>query len=453
VQNAKTREQRYFERFERASLSLTGMRPESDQAYSHFVSKETAFLRDVPSQILRNGAYRFASACTRHRSGLAGRPQIRKKSGRQTVLVTRELFEFSGPYCNLHTRKIERDLYLGTATRPLGRLPFVAHQDYEIPASLCITREPCGRWYVSFCYEQATECVIRTPEELSYEFQNRADLDQITVGLDLGCVLPVATSADQSFEIPQICQVRIARKDRQRARYQRRMARQTKGSKGRAKVAQRAAKCVAYGRFVRSDFAHKVSRRLVDSQAQIFVFEDLKLRNMTAAPAPKQDTAGRWAPNGSAAKAGLNKALLGSALGQIRQYTAYKAARANKLVLKVAPQNSSNECSACAHIDARSRRSQSEFCCTQCNLALNADFNAARVIKKRGIAQLRAGVILKAKKRARVRGKTINQVGRGSPEPGASPKLVETVQDGSGAMCPSRSSLGSQKPPLQPIAA
>ena len=63
-----------------------------DQRYSQFISEETAFLREVPSQILRNGAYRWRTGYQRFFKGLSGRPAKRNKNGRQSVLISNELF-------------------------------------------------------------------------------------------------------------------------------------------------------------------------------------------------------------------------------------------------------------------------------------------------------------------------------------------------------------------------
>jgi putative transposase len=70
VKNAKVREDRYFRRFSKAALSLTGTRVPIDQQYSQFKTELTPFLNEVPSQILRNGAYLFKQAYTRYFAGL-----------------------------------------------------------------------------------------------------------------------------------------------------------------------------------------------------------------------------------------------------------------------------------------------------------------------------------------------------------------------------------------------
>ena len=72
VYNAKVAEDKYFRTFRNHSLSLTGQHTPTDQQYSQFKDKElTPFLYDVPSQILRNGAYRYMQGHARFCQGLA----------------------------------------------------------------------------------------------------------------------------------------------------------------------------------------------------------------------------------------------------------------------------------------------------------------------------------------------------------------------------------------------
>lgn len=441
IYNSKVRELRYWHRFARSSLALTGQRPLPDQAYSQFIGADTRFLQEVPSQILRNGAYRFAQGCARALQGISGFPTIRKPHGRQSVMITSELFEFVEAV-DPATGEVGHALMLGTAKFPfpLGRLQFHAHAPYALPRSISVSVDPAGRWFVSFCFDAPNldaagkEVVLRTPAELAYEFNNLpdAELEALTEGCDRGVKQPLMLSSGEAFTIPPVCAARIARKAKRAAGYQRRMARQTKGSCGYRKTKRKKAKLQQYGADVRQDFSHKVSCALAESPKKIFVFEDLRIKNMTAAPAHKPVAPGRWAPNGSAAKAGLNKALLGSALGLIREYTAYKAARRNKLVLRVNPRYTSQECAECGHVAAENRPTQAGFCCVACGHADHADRNAARVIKARGIQLIRDGRVgSKTRKTARVRGNK-QQVGPVRPEPGATPTLVENVSDAVG---------------------
>jgi putative transposase len=451
IYNAKVQEQDYWYRFEKKSLSLTGLKPSADQAYSHFKSEElTPWLSQVPSQILRNGAYRFANANARFHKGLGGAPKVKPKFGRKSVLITNELFEYRE---RAHPRPLNDgpapfDLVLGTLKFPVGKLKVKAHVPCAHPSTITISEESSGEWFVSFCCELPSmepsqePLMVRSHEELMYEYAVRTDLQSITVGIDRGVAIPVADSKGNAFDIHPACRKRMARKDRQIKRYQRRMARQIKGSCNYRKNKRKIAKLKGYAANVRKDFAHKSSFALVNSDAQVLVFEALKLNNMTAAPKAKVDpNNGRFIRNGAAAKAGLNKSMLSSALGLVKQFASYKAAAVNKLVLSVPAHFTSQECSACHHVDAANRVSQALFHCVSCGHTANADMNAAKVIKHRGIQALQkhlqaldAGTVkARTRKAVRVRrAAQLSTVGQVVSEPVADillPTLVESASD------------------------
>ena len=111
---------------------------------------------------------------------------------------------------------------------------------------------------------------------------------------------------------------------------------------------------------------------------------------MTKRPAPKLDEKkpGRYAPNQAAAKAGLNQKILNAVWGLIEIFLSYKANYAGKVFIQVSPRFSSQECARCGHIHPDNRKTQSEFLCLSCGNAENADLNAAKVIKKRGIEEI-----------------------------------------------------------------
>ena len=66
IYNAKVSEDRYFRTFARKSLQHAGQLPPQDQQYSHFITEATPWLREVPSQVLRNGAVRWKQAYSRY---------------------------------------------------------------------------------------------------------------------------------------------------------------------------------------------------------------------------------------------------------------------------------------------------------------------------------------------------------------------------------------------------
>jgi IS605 OrfB family transposase len=71
---------------------------------------------------------------------------------------------------------------------------------------------------------------------------------------------------------------------------------------------------------------------------------------------------------------------------QLGAFIAYKAERAGVPVVFVDPRHTSQECSACGHIDKKNRPDQATFKCTSCGFAEHADINAARNIAARGAA-------------------------------------------------------------------
>lgn len=285
-------------------------------------------------------------------------------------------------------------LFLGTKSCPLGELTFKAHRPFGVPKVITIRRDPDNRWYVSFSYEHASAEILRTPAELAYELNGLSDeaLELASLGADRNvrdnCI---ATSDGAFFAVPDIVRDRLKRKAEGRKRYQRKLARQQKGSRNRAKTVARLARSHAYQRNALKDVAHKTSYALATSDAKLLVFEDLKVANMVRAPKARQDENGRWLSNGRSRKAGLNKAILQSAWGRRLEFTQYKAQRRNKLVLVVAPHHTSQECSRCGRTH-RENRQGSRFLCDVCGFSAHADTNAACTIRRRGIKLLRLGV-------------------------------------------------------------
>jgi putative transposase len=388
-----------------------------DQAYSHLKTEDRPWLAAVPSQVLRNGAVRFMTAKTRQLQGLAQAPRKRKRHDFDSVLLTRELFRFvkvRGPGGTLKRHDIE----IGTAAHPLGRVRFTPTGAYALPNMMVVRRTGSGQWFVSFSFEKEAEQELRTPQELAYELNNLDDetLQACTLGLDRNVVDNcVAASDGTAYGFTPLQLERMRRKAVGRKRHQRRMARAQKGSANRRKLKQRVARKAQYAANVRKDFAHQTSHRLVQGPARLFVLEDLRIAQMTKAPAPKQDENGRYLPNRARAKAGLNSAILRSAWGLTAQCLTYKAERANKLVVKAPAPYSSQECSRCGHTSPDNRPTRARFVCTACGYAAHADTNAPQVLAHRGIQLLRSGALeapVKPRKRVAFRQ---NPAGAGSP--------------------------------------
>jgi putative transposase len=203
------------------------------------------------------------------------------------------------------------------------------------------------------------------------------------VGVDRGVVAAVATSAGELLD-----RAFVTEGERARAlRLQRKLSRAVKGSANRAKTRAALAEVRARERRRRQDFCQKAAHQLAHANA-VVVLEKLPVKNMTrrARPVSDPNSPGGFLPNGAAAKSGLNKAILSKgwyqfelALKSVSRYTGTQ-------MVKVAAAFTSQRCSACGHVDPKSRESQAVFRCTHCSHHEHADVNAAKNVLAAGLA-------------------------------------------------------------------
>ena len=411
VYNGKIAEEKLFASQRRLLLASgeIDVKTPLDRCYSQFKDDVlTPWLSEVPSQILRNGADRWMDAKQRQLKKLARTPRIRNRNNFNSVLISSELFRFKDEVDAEGV--VSKRLQLGTEKNPVGFLDFNAHRDYGMPKQITVRRT--GRhWWLSFSYEHAaTEGFVpRDDAELAYELNalDDTDLQAVTVGIDRNvkdnCV---STSDGRFFALSRVQRERLKRKELGAKRLQKRMARQVKGSKNRAKTRNRLASKHEYRSNVARDFSHQTSHALVatpandDRAALLLVLEALKITNMVRRPKAKKDTVtGKWLKNRAAQKAGLNRAILQSCWGTIASQVKYKGHRTSALVLNVHAAYTSQECSQCGHIHPDNRHEQ-RFACQRCGHEAHADTNAGKVIAARGIKAVRdQKVIAKAVER------------------------------------------------------
>ena len=204
--------------------------------------------------------------------------------------------------------------------------------------TLTIRRDCLGNWWATFSCEYGPPPLIPNVS---------------IVGVDVGLESFATFSTGEKIENP-----RFFRKDETAlAKAQR---------KGHKRAAQHIHQRIANRR---SDFAHQLSRQLVNKY-QLIVFEDLNITEMQ---------------NGN--HRGLNKSIGDVAWRQLRQYTEYKAADAGRTFVAVDPYNTSQMCSGCGSIVPKDL-SVRVHSCPQCGLVLDRDHNAALNILARGLSCL-----------------------------------------------------------------
>jgi putative transposase len=203
------------------------------------------------------------------------------------------------------------------------------------------------------------------------------------VGIDLGVRFEVATSDGRL-----IAAGRPTRRSAERlALAQRQLASKRRGSGRRARAVDRVGAIHRKVANQRKDFAHQLSRALVNDY-DLIVHEDLQIRNMVRRPRARKDQeTSTFLANGATAKGGLNRSIHDAGWGQLLSFTVYKAEEAGRRVIAVDPRYTSQRCSSCGHVEAANRCSQAEFRCRSCGHKAQADLNAAENILRAGRAR------------------------------------------------------------------
>jgi putative transposase len=299
------------------------------------------WLRDGSQMVQQQALRDFAQAMASYFAGTHGKPTWRKAGrdeGFRIVAVK-----------PAHIRRLSRKT--GEVWVPkAGWVRFRWSRAVPATRSYRVTCDRAGRWHIAFA--AIPESV---PEPGTGE----------VVGIDRGVTVSAALSTGELLHCPGLRPAERARL----ARLQRRLARARRGSNRRQRVRAEIARLKAREGDRRKDWAEKLSTDLA-RRFDVIRVEDLKIRNMTRSAQGTVAQPGRNVRQ----KAGLNREILTSGWGRLVRRLQDKAAGR---VEKIMPHFTSQRCSACGHVDPKSRESQARFRCTACSFACNADVNAA----------------------------------------------------------------------------
>jgi len=207
------------------------------------------------------------------------------------------------------------------------------------------------------------------------------------VGVDVGVARFLTTSDGQIIPNPKF----LAASAELIAGLQRRKDRARPGSGNRKRLRRQLAREWRKVRNRRRDFHHKTARAIVDT-CDAIALERLRTANMTRRPKPKPDPGqpGTYLPNGAAAKAGLNKAVLDAGWAQFTGILAGKAEEAGRRVIWVNPAGTSTGCHICG---ARCTRPRQDTVICPVHGPMDADVNGARnVYARAGLGSGQAAV-------------------------------------------------------------
>lgn len=231
----------------------------------------------------------------------------------------------------------------------IGNVKIKLHRPIEgTIKTLTIKRDPLGNWYACFSCKVNPEFLPASPR---------------VVGIDVGLTHFATLSTGEHISNP-----RFFRKDEKAlAKAQRRLSKCKKGTpeyRKNRRVIQHIHQRIANRR---KDFAHKLSRRLIN-EFQIIAFEKLNIQQMQN---------GNWRS--------MNKSIDDAAWRQFMDFTGYKAEWTSRLSPRIEPSGTTQACSSCGQIVPKDL-SVRVHDCSHCGLVLDRDHNAALNILARGLA-------------------------------------------------------------------
>lgn len=235
----------------------------------------------------------------------------------------------------------------------VGSVKIRKHRNIEgIIKTLTIRRDAVGKWWACFSCEVETKPMPK--------------IDTV-VGIDVGLASFATLSTGEKIDNPRFFRT----EEKKLARAQQRLSKAERGTPVRRK--QRKAVAHIHSRIAnkRKDFAHKLSRKLVQAY-QFMAFEKLNVKDMRE--------------NGFK---GIRKSIGDVAWTQFMQFTAYKAVCAGRTVAFVDPRNTSKMCSRCGQLVEKKLSDRVHSC--SCGLVLDRDHNASINILALGLQSLPLG--------------------------------------------------------------
>jgi putative transposase len=268
------------------------------------------------SSIVRQQALRdFDQAVRNWRGGTHRRPRWRKRGRHEGFRVV------NPPRVTKLNRRWSR-----VFVPKVGWVKFRRSRELAEAKSYRVTRDLAGRWLVAFA---AIPAPILGP------------CDGSVVGIDRGIAVTLVLSDSTMHQAPQPSSIKRAA---------RALSRCKRGSNRRPRAKARLARLHVRNADRRKDWAEKASTDIAKRYYTIRI-EDLHVANMVRSARGTLAEPGR----NVGAKAGLNRSILAAGWALFATRLEQKAAGR---VEKVNPAYTSQRCSACGHVDAKSRQSQ-----------------------------------------------------------------------------------------------
>ncbi|TLW89258.1 transposase [Saccharomonospora piscinae] len=226
------------------------------------------------------------------------------------------------------------------------------------------------RWYASVLVDEPDH----TPGRETQHRPSRAQHTAGGVGVDVGVHHLAALSTGETLDNPR----HLHHAHTRLVKAQRALARTQKGSHRRRRAAERVGRLHHQLAERRASHLHTITKRLATQHALVAV-EDLNVQGMTRTARGTLTQPGR----NVRAKAGLNRAILDAAPGELRRQLEYKASWYGSTLAvcdRWAP--TSKTCSTCGTVKTKLPLSTRVYRCDTCGMVCDRDINAARNILK-----------------------------------------------------------------------
>ncbi len=231
----------------------------------------------------------------------------------------------------------------------VGKVKAEFHREIKGNIKGIIISKRADKWFA--CIQ------VENPKAERNQLKVKANTSNKAVGIDVGVTHFLADSDYRFVENPRFLQ-KTADKI---AVIQRQLAKKKKGSNRRNKVKLRLSKAYEHLANQRKDFAHKLSTEYVKNYGIIAV-ENLNIQGMVR-------------------NHRLAKGIYDACWLQFIFFLSYKAESAGRILVRVDPRNTTQDCSVCGmknieHLDLSNRL----FKCPYCKIEMDRDYNAARNI-------------------------------------------------------------------------
>ena len=242
----------------------------------------------------------------------------------------------------------------------------------------CAVRKRQNGWYISIRIENKS-----VPDYITKPLNDVVKV----IGCDLGITKLVHLSDGCQIENPKFSTTKKAKRTLKIR--QRRVNRKVTGSKNRKKTAKKVGLLHQKISDKRQAYQGKTAQKIVFRNIDAIALDYLNICEMMRRCRVKiDDKTGIYLNNRQSRKKGLNRSISDAGWGELSLKIEYLAAKQGKVVIKVNPKHSSQECRNCGHID-KSNRDGEKFICVECGYHEHADIGAAKTIRDRALEMVR----------------------------------------------------------------